>query len=143
MFCVSWQSLKATRNSINLLFHKFSRLKITISHAKIRVFRYGFRLPDFVRRLSGLGWIYNLHFRAFQTFSFRAKKKLEIRKMFLNTLTNFKKKCSHNCTRNLDLVRKIRKWICTSIFLSEPQTNLNHRHSNKQSTKSLDHRAYK
>ena len=46
--------------------------------------RYFFRFVDFFRPSSGLGGIYNLHFRAFQTFSFRAKKKLEIKKMFFN-----------------------------------------------------------
>ena len=55
--------------------------------------RYFFRLVDFFRPSSGLGGIYNVHFRAFQTFSFRAKKKLEIKKMFCNISPTILKKC--------------------------------------------------
>ena len=78
--------------------------------SKIEVF---FGLVDFFRPSSGLGGIYNLHFRTFRTFSFRAKKKLEIKKMFFNISPNIKKKCPQYCTRNLDLVRKMRKWTFT------------------------------
>ena len=96
--------------SRNLHCRKFSWLEMKISHTKYQVWGHNFKLVGLFRRLSELGWIYNLHFRAFQTFSFRAKKKIENKKNMFKHFFIDLKKCLQYCPRNLDLVRKMIKW---------------------------------
>ena len=69
------------------------------------------RLVVFFRRFSGLGCIYNLHFRAFQTVSFRAKKKLEMNRIFFEKFPSDLKKCELNCTRLRRHLNKSEAWI--------------------------------